>query len=40
MIKLNVGDTVGVFSPSSPATVFAKERYERAKKYLEEKRNI
>lgn len=36
-IKLNAGDTVAVFSPSSPATATAKSRYTRAKQYLEDK---
>lgn len=36
-MKLKKGDTIGIFSPSSPATVFARERYERAKKFLVEK---
>ncbi len=31
---LKPGDTIGVFSPSSPGTVFGSFRYERAKKYL------
>ncbi len=35
--KLKQGDTIAVFSPSSPATVFAKKRYERAKAYIESK---
>lgn len=35
--KLKKGDTIAVFSPSSPATVFAKSRFERAKAYLEGK---
>lgn len=34
---LNVGDRIGFFSPSSPATVFAKRRFERAQAYLESK---
>lgn len=37
MLKLKKGDTIGIFSPSSPATVFAKKRYERAKKFIENK---
>lgn len=28
------GDTIGIFSPSSPATVFAPRRFQRAKAYL------
>lgn len=34
---LKVGDKIGYFSPSSPATVFAPKRFERAKRYLESK---
>ncbi len=34
---LKVGDKIGYFSPSSPATVFAPKRFERAKSYLESK---
>lgn len=34
--KLNIGDKIGFFSPSSPATVFAPNRFERAKKYLKQ----
>lgn len=37
MLKLKKGDTIGIFSPSSPATVFAKKRYERAKNFIEDK---
>lgn len=37
MIKLKKGDIIGVFSPSSPVTVFARDRYERGKAYLENK---
>lgn len=36
-MSLNVGDVIGYFSPSSPATVFAAKRFERAKQYLTEK---
>ena len=32
---LKVGDKIGFFSPSSPATFFAKKRFKRAKVYLE-----
>ncbi|HHF2958458.1 TPA: S66 peptidase family protein [Vibrio diabolicus] len=32
---LKVGDEIGFFSPSSPATVFAPVRFRRAKSYLE-----
>ncbi|WP_432361377.1 S66 family peptidase [Sporosarcina sp. UB5] len=35
--RLTPGDTIGIFSPSSPATVSAKQRFERGKCYLEEK---
>lgn len=35
--KLNVGDSIAVFSPSSPATVTAQKRYLRGKHYLEQK---
>ncbi len=35
--KLKKGDTIAVFSPSCPATVFARERYKRAKNYIEKK---
>lgn len=35
--SLKPGDTIGFFSPSAPATVFAKERFERAKEYLSDK---
>ncbi|UTE76726.1 S66 peptidase family protein [Rossellomorea sp. KS-H15a] len=37
MNKLNPGDKVGIFTPSSPATVTARKRYERAKSFLESK---
>lgn len=36
-MKLHRGDTIGVFSPSSPATAFAKKRYERAKAFMRDK---
>lgn len=36
-LKLNKGDTIAVFSPSSPATVYAKKRYERAKEFIRSK---
>lgn len=36
-MKLHRGDTIGVFSPSSPATAFAKKRYERAKAFIRDK---
>lgn len=35
--KLKQGDTIAIFSPSSPATSTATERYLRGKKYLESK---
>ncbi|WP_252504358.1 S66 peptidase family protein [Sporosarcina sp. Marseille-Q4943] len=35
--RLKPGDTIGIFTPSSPATVTAKQRYERGKRYLLEK---
>jgi len=35
--KLKQGDTIGIFSPSSPITCFCPKRFERAKKYLEGK---
>jgi len=35
--KLQTGDTIGIFSPSSPASVTSQERYERAKRFLESK---
>ncbi|KLN63762.1 S66 family peptidase [Vibrio sp. VPAP30] len=34
---LSVGDKIGFFSPSSPATVLAPNRFNRAKSYLEAK---
>lgn len=34
MKPLQKGDTIGIFSPSSPATAFAPRRYERAKSFL------
>lgn len=34
---LKKGDKIGIFTPSSPATVTARTRYERAKAFLEEK---
>ena len=34
---LKVGDKIGFFSPSSPATAFAPNRFNRAKSYLESK---
>lgn len=35
--KLNIGDSIAVFSPSSPATATAHKRYLRGKHYLEQK---
>ena len=35
--RLKTGDTIGIFTPSSPATVTAKQRYERGKRYVMEK---
>lgn len=35
--KLKIGDTIGFYSPSSPATAFAPKRFERAKAYLQSK---
>ena len=35
--RLRPGDKMAVFSPSSPATVTAKKRYQRGKSYLEKK---
>ncbi|REB07309.1 LD-carboxypeptidase [Sporosarcina sp. BI001-red] len=37
MKRLKRGDTIGIFSPSSPATVNAEPRYKRAKAFLESK---
>jgi len=37
MKPLKKGDTIGIFTPSSPATVTAKKRFERAKSFLESK---
>src|SRR5690625_816691 len=37
MQHLKKGDTIGVFTPSYPATVTAKQRYVRAKLFLEAK---
>ncbi|GGN66930.1 hypothetical protein GCM10007971_37370 [Oceanobacillus indicireducens] len=34
---LKKGDTIGIFTPSSPTTVTDKLRFERAKSFLEEK---
>ena len=35
--RLSLGDTIGFFSPSSPVTVTAPERFKRAKCFLEQK---
>lgn len=35
--RLNLGDTIAVFSPSSPATATVVERYKRGKKFIEDK---
>lgn len=35
--KLKAGDTIGIFSPSSPITYTSPKRYERGKRYLTEK---
>ncbi|WP_099188332.1 S66 family peptidase [Tepidibacter mesophilus] len=35
--KLKVGDSIGIFSPSSPITYSCPKRFERAKKYLQDK---
>jgi muramoyltetrapeptide carboxypeptidase len=37
MRKLQKGDKIGIFTPSSPASVTAKVRYERGKAFLESK---
>lgn len=37
MAKLKVGDSIGIFSPSSPITYSCPNRFERAKKYLQGK---
>ncbi len=34
MRQLNFGDTIGIFSPSTPSTVLTPKRYERAKNFL------
>ncbi|WP_060204918.1 S66 family peptidase [Sporosarcina koreensis] len=35
--KLKPGDTIGIFTPSSPETVTSRQRFERGKRFLEEK---
>lgn len=37
MKRLKNGDKIGIFSPSSPASVTAEKRYKRAKAFLENK---
>ncbi|TGB03721.1 S66 family peptidase [Halobacillus salinus] len=37
MLRLKQGDKIGIFTPSTPATVTAKQRFERAKSFLESK---
>jgi muramoyltetrapeptide carboxypeptidase len=37
MKRLKVGDSIGIFSPSSPITYSCPKRFERAKKYLQDK---
>jgi len=37
LIKLKVGDSIGIFSPSSPITYTCPNRFDRAKKYLQRK---
>lgn len=34
MNRLNYGDTIGIFSPSTPTTVLTPKRYQRAKDFL------
>ncbi len=35
--KLKVGDSIGIYSPSSPITYSCPKRFERAKKYLQDR---
>ncbi|WIV11559.1 S66 peptidase family protein [Proteiniborus sp. MB09-C3] len=35
--KLKIGDSIGIFSPSSPITYSCPKRFKRAKKYLQDK---
>lgn len=35
--RLEQGDWIGIFSPSSPATYTAPKRFDRAKKFLKAK---
>ncbi|MRX73659.1 LD-carboxypeptidase [Bacillus lacus] len=37
VLRLKKGDKIGIFSPSTPATVTANQRYVRARAFLEEK---
>jgi len=37
MKRLRIGDQIGIYSPSSPATVTAEPRFKRAKQFLKEK---
>ena len=37
MQQLRIGDKIGIFTPSSPASVTARARFERAKAFLEDK---
>lgn len=37
LIKLRAGDSIGIFSPSSPVTYSSPKRFNRAKSFLEEK---
>jgi len=37
MKRLKIGDTIGIFSPSTPITSTSKNRYNRSKKFLEDK---
>lgn len=37
MRKLKKGDKIGIFSPSSPASVSSEQRYKRGKSFLEQK---
>lgn len=37
MKKLKIGDTIGIFSPSTPITATCKSRYYRSKEFLESK---
>ncbi|NLJ73616.1 MAG: hypothetical protein GX331_01345 [Firmicutes bacterium] len=37
MKRLKPGDSIGIFSPSSPITYSCPKRFKRAKKYLQDK---